>query len=567
MANIQGYYKGQPLYVGEDYGARIRQIDAQPSPSSTPQAPTQRAIGMEPDAGPGVDINALLSSTRSLQSQSSRSDPYGNFGGLLTQMMQAYQNIEKYPFAKQQFDAQDLQSNRVSAQTPANLIGASPGQQAAARGASSSAVNPTIQGASNAGQTFSSRLQSLGESINSARQFMADYENAKKAEQARLESQAANQVNLILQAGSSAVEAVLKDSPDIFKLAGYDPKTLQAILPALKAQEAAAKEKEKKYELVETDQGYYTFDPSTAGLTPATSGGAGSRATRNNNPGNIKSSSATSTYSGVVGYDPNPASDGGYFLKFDTPQSGYAAMGRLLMSEGYRNLPLDAAMRRWSGGGYGADVAPQFAGRTIGSLNNVELGQLTRLMSAREGFGGTSGGSGPMPPKDPATIKLEQEQAAEAEQKAQQNKVLAQKVDQINDVISSSGFGSAVGPNALARLSFSEVYSAKRTNAVAAIEQIVSKEFLDNLIAAKERGATFGALQKAEQDALTAAATKIGNWRIQEKDKNGNLYTIGYKTTEEAMRAELNRIKAIAEGASSRTIVGTTSTGLQYTIQ
>lgn len=57
---------------------------------------------------------------------------------------------------------------------------------------------------------------------------------------------------------------------------------------------------------------------------PATEGGPGSRAARNNNPGNIKSGSWARSQPGYVGAD-----DGGY-ARFDSPQSGQAAMAKLL---------------------------------------------------------------------------------------------------------------------------------------------------------------------------------------------------------------------------------------------
>lgn len=113
---------------------------------------------------------------------------------------------------------------------------------------------------------------------------------------------------------------------------------------------------------------------------------ASNRPQRNNNPLNLKASAATSTYAGVKGVDPRPATDGGKFLVFDSPESGFAAAKRLLNAPSYKGLSVDAAMRRWSGGGYGADVEPSLKDRTMSSLTAAELDKLINAMAKREGY-------------------------------------------------------------------------------------------------------------------------------------------------------------------------------------
>ena len=113
---------------------------------------------------------------------------------------------------------------------------------------------------------------------------------------------------------------------------------------------------------------------------------AGNRPQRNNNPLNIKSSEITSQYPGVTGVDPEAAEDGGQFLTFETPEAGLAAAQRLLKSEGYRGLTVEAAMRRWSNNGYGGEVAPDLSNRVISSLSADELSQLIDAMARREGY-------------------------------------------------------------------------------------------------------------------------------------------------------------------------------------
>lgn len=123
----------------------------------------------------------------------------------------------------------------------------------------------------------------------------------------------------------------------------------------------------------------------------AKAGKSGTRADRNRNPLNIKASAATKRYAGVVGVEGKPAADGGNFLIFDSPASGFAAAKTLLKTKNYRNLTLDAALRRWSNNGYGAAVA-KLAGlsgaRLVSSLSDGELDRLVKAMARREGYSG-----------------------------------------------------------------------------------------------------------------------------------------------------------------------------------
>jgi hypothetical protein len=91
----------------------------------------------------------------------------------------------------------------------------------------------------------------------------------------------------------------------------------------------------------------------------------------------------------------------------------------------------------------------------------------------------------------------------------------------------------------------------ERQNFIASVEQFVSKEFLDNLINVKAQGATFGALQKAEQDALTQAASKIGTWRVT-SGTGDERKVVGYNASEEDFRRELATIQRLARVAYER---------------
>jgi hypothetical protein len=129
-------------------------------------------------------------------------------------------------------------------------------------------------------------------------------------------------------------------------------------------------------------------------------GGGNTVAIRNNNPGNITASPATLHYPGVVGTETVGSRT---FLKFDSPESGYAGMERLLQTPGYSTLSFGNAMRRWTTG----TTAPTFdaAGRPVGydlpamsrrlgidpsqsmaALSPDQRRALVREMSVREGF-------------------------------------------------------------------------------------------------------------------------------------------------------------------------------------
>ena len=119
--------------------------------------------------------------------------------------------------------------------------------------------------------------------------------------------------------------------------------------------------------------------------------GMGSRSVRNNNPGNIKVpvgglEVARARYNDPnISIDPNPASDGGHFLKFSSVEKGKAAIPKLLKTTS-SNLSVNDALRKWSNNAYGDEIVPALKGKTIGSLNESELTSLQNAMQNREGW-------------------------------------------------------------------------------------------------------------------------------------------------------------------------------------
>lgn len=151
------------------------------------------------------------------------------------------------------------------------------------------------------------------------------------------------------------------------------------------------------------EQGIGSFDANTditgTGQTGSfglelmqTSGGT--RSDRNNNPLNIKGSAYTAGFGGVLGLEQSPAADGGNFLVFDSPEAGFAAAQELWRNgRSYQGVNVDTALRRWSGGGYGGELATSVGidpSRDAQSLSNEELHILQQAMAKREGFTGTT---------------------------------------------------------------------------------------------------------------------------------------------------------------------------------
>ncbi len=118
--------------------------------------------------------------------------------------------------------------------------------------------------------------------------------------------------------------------------------------------------------------------------------GGGTVADRHNNPLNIKIGGATQHWISSGQAEPGQAGqDGGRFIKFNSPETGFKAAQQLLTGPVYANLPLDAAMRKWSGNGYGADVAPGLSPTMrVKDLTPDQLQHLTQSMAKREGYSG-----------------------------------------------------------------------------------------------------------------------------------------------------------------------------------
>lgn len=111
--------------------------------------------------------------------------------------------------------------------------------------------------------------------------------------------------------------------------------------------------------------------------------------------------------------------------------------------------------------------------------------------------------------------------------------------------------GAIIGGAAAGLQGSKDYFTGSSDKLVGQVEQFISKEFLQNLIDVKAQGATFGALQKTEQDALTAAASFIGQRRIY-SGKGEDRQVVGYDMSEADFKRELQTIKELTQKAQER---------------
>ncbi len=105
----------------------------------------------------------------------------------------------------------------------------------------------------------------------------------------------------------------------------------------------------------------------------------GSRSFVNSNPGNIKYGQFAAAH-GATGRDHNG------FAVFPDEQTGAVAQRALWERSGYANTSLDQALRKWSGGGYGAAQLGFNPGETFASLSGEDKDRLLAAQRKQEGW-------------------------------------------------------------------------------------------------------------------------------------------------------------------------------------
>ena len=168
--------------------------------------------------------------------------------------------------------------------------------------------------------------------------------------------------------------------------------------------------------------------------------------------------------------------------------------------------------------------------------------------------------------------KVQELQAVNAQNQSQVS-TFTDKVNQIKGIKKDEYADIAVGANPLARGFGSPITSLKnlltggKQNFIADVQNLTNKETLDNLIAIKAAGGTFGSLTERELDMLINSATKIGSWEM--KDEKGKVK--GYDIGQNAFNEELSRLQSLAEKAvvkaGGNVNSGVTSSGIKYSIE
>jgi len=112
----------------------------------------------------------------------------------------------------------------------------------------------------------------------------------------------------------------------------------------------------------------------------------------------------------------------------------------------------------------------------------------------------------------------------------------------INLIGGFAGLGGTniAGSNFLGRTDLGTFFSGDTAEALGYIDNILSGETLKQLIAAKEAGATFGALSNQELGLLERSASVLNKWAIRD-EVTGELQ--GFKVSDSVVNAELAKLK------------------------
>lgn len=232
-------------YEYVDKGGKLRTIEAFSPDEAMRKAPDiGRTSGVALSTGQNGRRNLQLSSgdnAASLMQTGAASgqvantaDPYAKFNEGLMQLLTRHQTMGTKRFQEQGFNAQAEQNKRVSAKTPKDLIGASPGVQNSVRSASAGALDPTIDQARNAQQTFGEQVNSYGDAIKTAQDFIKE---ARTSEE-KLKKDAQDQIEFALMRGADSLNDLPpEDLAELEKRAGFPKGYVANIARILKAKE------------------------------------------------------------------------------------------------------------------------------------------------------------------------------------------------------------------------------------------------------------------------------------------------------------------------------------------
>jgi hypothetical protein len=130
------------------------------------------------------------------------------------------------------------------------------------------------------------------------------------------------------------------------------------------------------------------------------------------------------------------------------------------------------------------------------------------------------------------------------------------KIDTLKGIATHKGLDGSVGAYALTRFTPISADKGERQDFKATIHQLTSELTLDNLINAKAKGATFGALSEGELSLLAKSASKLNDWEVKDEKGQG---TGVWEIDEDSFLAEIKKIQEFAELDKAKKL------GLTYT--
>lgn len=142
----------------------------------------------------------------------------------------------------------------------------------------------------------------------------------------------------------------------------------------------------------------------------------------------------------------------------------------------------------------------------------------------------------------PKELKEQQDALKEAQASLP---IMRDKIGIIDALKSHPGKTGTVGPYKISRWTPLSPDKSDRQEFIGSVQKLVNGLTLDNLIEAKKRGATFGALSEGELSLLASSASAINSWAL--KDDNGQVY--GYSIGETQFDKELENIRRLTQRA------------------
>ena len=134
-----------------------------------------------------------------------------------------------------------------------------------------------------------------------------------------------------------------------------------------------------------------------------------------------------------------------------------------------------------------------------------------------------------------------------------------QKIQQVDDLMSHGGLNSSVGPFKGTRIALIDQFGAK-DDFIASVDQLTKEMTLDNLIKAKEEGATFGALSEGELKLLSDSASRINSWRVEDDGRTEHFDASQKDFIEElATISFYMKLDAFKRGSSPESLGGVTA--------